>query len=146
MRNIETTILPSPPPHGDEITAVRSEDMTIYSKFISHLPCVPNTRTDIKILSSIQFTADMLGYSDAHVAKVLVDLGLRASRAAFPASFLDYADNALLRTVWDIGAPSSALKELDTYWVNAREERFGCMRTETRWLDEHIRSDAYQSL
>ena len=113
MTHTNDITLPGPPPSGDEITAVRSEDGAIYSRFMNHLSCVPNTRTEIKILSSIQFTADILGYSDAHIAKTLVDLGLRASRAAFPASFLDYADNALIRTVWDIGAPSSSLKELD---------------------------------
>ena len=143
MTNIIDIALPKPPPSGDEITVIRSEDMMIYSRFINHLSCVPNSRIEIKILSSIQFTADILGYSDAHISKVLVDLGLRASRAAFPATFLDYADGALIRTVWDIGAPSSALKELDYYWANRREERFTSLYSETRWLNERAE---YQSL
>jgi len=143
MTNITDTTLPKAPPSGDEITAIRSEDKMIYSRFMSHLACVPNSRMDIKILSSIQFTADILGYSDAHVSKILVDLGLRASRTAFPATFLDYADNALIRTVWDVGAPSSNLKELDTHWANRREERFTSICSETRWLNEQT---AYQSL
>ena len=143
MTHTKDINLPSSPPHSDEITTMRSEDRTIYKRFMSHLPCVPNTRIEIKVLSSIQFTADILGYSDAHISKVLVDLGLRASRAAFPISFLNYADNALIRTVWDIGAPSSALKELDIYWENHREERFTSLCAETRWLDEQ---ESYQSL
>ena len=143
MTNTTNTILPKSPPSGDEITATRSEDKMIHSRFMNHLACVPNSRIDIKILSAIQFTADILGYSDAHISKVLVDLGLRASRAAFPATFLDYADNALIRTVWDIGAPSLALKELDTYWIDHREDRFTSLGAETRWLHEQA---SYQSL
>lgn len=144
MTNTNNITLPTPPPSsGDEITTTRSEDHVIHSRFMNHLACVPNSRMEIKILSSIQFTADILGYSDEHVSKVLVDLGLRASHTAFPAAFLKYAENALVRTLWDVGAPSSALKELDTYWINRREDRFTSLRAETRWLDER---NAYQSL
>ena len=143
MTNTQEITFPKSPPSGDEITTIRSEDMMIYSRFMNHLFFVPTSRMDIRILSSIQFTGDILGYSDAHISKVLVDLGLRASRAAFPATFLEYADGALIRTVWDVGAPSSALKELDKYWVGRREERFTSLCAETRWLDER---NVYQSL
>src|SRR5690606_29181979 len=48
----------------------------IFARFMRHMRNVPNSRTEIKVLSSIQFTADMMDMSDALVAKILVDMGL----------------------------------------------------------------------
>ncbi|MEZ5813208.1 MAG: hypothetical protein R3E13_00535 [Alphaproteobacteria bacterium] len=99
-------------------------EMEIYTRFMRHLRCVPNSRMAIKVLSAIQFTADMVDYSDAHVAKLLVELGLRAPRMAFPADFLRFADQALMRSGWDVGAPGAALYELRDYWNAHGEDRF----------------------
>ena len=80
------TVLPPPPP-----AAIREiDDLIIYERFMRHLRNIPTSRTEIKVLSAIQFTADMLGHSDAHVANTLVDFGLRAPRMAFPADFLKF--------------------------------------------------------
>lgn len=85
---------------------------------------------EIKILSAMQFTADMMGYSDAHIAKILVDCGLRAARIAFPADFLDHADQSLQRTGWEVGAPDAALNALKGYWDDIGEDKFAGFKRE----------------
>ena len=50
--------LPLPP----SSTASNAEEMDVYARFMRHLRHVPNNRMEIKILSAIQFTADMLDY------------------------------------------------------------------------------------
>ena len=86
-----------------------TNEMEIYVRFMRHLRLVPNSRMEIKVLSAIQFTADMLDITDALVAKTLVDLGLLASRKAFPTAYLEFVDKSFLRKQWDLGAPSKGL-------------------------------------
>ena len=116
----ERTILPLPPSMGEEDRF----EMEIYARFMRHLRQVPNTRMEIKILSSIQFTADMMDTSDALVAKTLVDLGLRAPRSALPVAFLDFVDNCFRRAVWDAGheLPQASLMTLKRHWDRIGEE------------------------
>ncbi|MBX2834916.1 MAG: hypothetical protein KTR28_08080 [Micavibrio sp.] len=114
----ETVNLPVPPETREE------QDMEIYARFMRHLRCVPNSRSEIKVLSAVQFTADMLGCSDAHIARVLVDLGLRAPRAALPADYLRFADQCLMRSGWEVGGPSPALLDLREFWNEIGEARF----------------------
>jgi glycine cleavage system protein P-like pyridoxal-binding family len=103
-------------------------EMDMYARFMRHLRCVPTSRMEIKILSAIQFTADMLDLSDAHVSKVLVDLGLRAPRMAFPADFLRHIDQSLLREGYEVGAPSPSMKVLKDYWDHIGEDKFAAFR------------------
>ena len=93
-----------------------STEGDICIRFLRHLGAVPNKRLEMKILSAIQFVADMMDCSDAHIAKTLVDSGLRAPRSAFPASYLDHADCALVRDNWDVGAPNQGLSDLARHW------------------------------
>lgn len=116
----KNTTLPLPPKNAEETKF----EMEIYARFMSHLRHVPNNRTEIKILSSIQFTADMMDCGDALVAKTLVDLGLRASRKAFPVSFLDFVDKNAMRTAWDIGHTAPAVVALHEHWNKTGENRF----------------------
>lgn len=116
--------LPLPPEHSD------TTEMDVYARFMRHLRYVPNSKDEIKILSAIQFTADMMDHSDAHIAKILVDLGLRAPRMAFPADFLKFADNALMRSGWDIGGPSVALYQLKDHWDHIGEDKFAAFKGE----------------
>ncbi len=118
--NQSKTILPPPPPAATR----EQDDLLIYERFMRHLRNIPTSRTEIKVLSAIQFTADMLGQSDAHVANTLVDFGLRAPRMAFPADFLKFADQALMRNGWEVGGPSIALKELKVWWNKNGEDPF----------------------
>ena len=107
----DAVVLPLPP----QISCA-GDDMEIYGRFMRYLRHVPNSRVDIKILSAIQFTADMMNYSDAQVAKILVDMGLLAPRMAFPADFLTYADAALMRSGWVVGGPTAGLINLKNHW------------------------------
>lgn len=126
----KATKLPLPPARED------SAEMETYARFMRHLRHVPNSRNEIKILSAIQFTADMQGLSDAHVAKILIDLGLRAPRVAFPAEFLSYADQALMRERWALGGPSSGLLELQSFWSSIGEDKFAAFKGDYPLLSE----------
>lgn len=117
--------LPLPPEGGNT-----NQDMEIYARFMQHLRLVPNSSDNIKVLSSVQFTADMLDISDALIAKTLVDLGLRAPRAALPAEYLDYADKTLLRRGWHVGGPTVSIAELKAHWDKIGEDKFAPYRRE----------------
>lgn len=112
--------LPLPPESAPETAA----EMEVYARFMRHLRHIPNSRTEIKILSAIQFTADMMDYGDAVVARILADLGLRAPRMAFPADFLKFADQSFMRSNFEVGGPNAALLELKDHWDKIGEPRF----------------------
>lgn len=101
-------------------------EMEIYARFMRHLRHVPGTRMDIKILSAIQFTADMMDHGDALVAKILVDLGLRAPRRAFPVAYLDFVDKALYRAAVTHGTPGETITALREHWDHIGEDPSCC--------------------
>lgn len=103
-------------------------EMEVYAKFMRHLRCVPNSRAEIKILSSISFTADMMVTSDEHVAKVLVEAGLRAPRSAFPQGFLAHIDQSFMREGHSIGAASEDYISLGAHWRKHGEDPFAAHR------------------
>ena len=119
----ERVILPVP-----EVDADPRTDMEIYARFMRHLRSVANSRMEIKVLTSIQFVADMMDLPDAQVAKTLVDMGLRAPRMAFPTEYLDHADSSLMRNDWDIGAANAALKSLQEHWNTIGEDKFAAFK------------------
>lgn len=112
------------PPEGQE----QQMELDIYTRFMRHLRLIPHSREEIKILSAIQFVATMTANSEAHVTKILVDLGLRAPRFALPASYLDYADSAIVRSDQEFGAASNHLKDLDRHWADIGEQRFSAFQ------------------
>ncbi len=115
-------------PYLDELQST-SEQWEIYSRFMGHMRHVPVSRMEIKILSSIQFSADMMYSSDAYISKELVEMGLCAPRIAFPVEFLDYADSSALRCGFDIGAPSDAMMSLIKQWsTNTEQLKFASFR------------------
>ncbi len=118
--SFERINLPLPPSSGEEDRF----EMEVYARFMKHLRHVPNHRMEIKILSAIQFTADMIDTSDALVAKVLVDMGLIAPRKAFPIAFLDFVDKSIMRTSWDVGTPPVSVVKLHDHWNRIGEDRF----------------------
>ena len=105
-------------------------EMEIYARFMRHVRLVPNSRIEIKILSAIQFTSDMMDLNDALVAKTLADMGLRAPRKAFPESYLDHVDRSLMRAGWDVGAPSPSSIDMKKHWDATGEDRFAAFRRE----------------
>ena len=127
------TVLPLPPENPD-----LHMESDIHARFIKHLRHVPNSQTDIKILSAIQFTADMLDLTDELVAKVLVDLGLRARRKAFPASYLKYVDRSLMRAGWSIGGPTASSLALKKHWDQIGEDRFAAFRHAYPLVEEPV--------
>lgn len=118
--NQDNIVLPLPPTADES----KKFEMEIYARFMRHLRHVPNSRPAIKVLSSIQFTADMLDTSDALVSKILVDLGLRAPRKAFPMTFLDFADKSMQRAAWEPGCTPESVVALNEHWNHIGEERF----------------------
>lgn len=111
-------------------------EMEIYTRFMRHLRMVPNSRTEIKVLSAIQFTADMMDLTDALVAKTLVDMGLYAPRRAFPASYLEHVDRSLMRSGWEVGGPSASTLALKKHWDKIGEDRFAAFRREYPKVEE----------
>ncbi len=122
--------LPMPPSKDDYVA------MEVYARFMRHLRGVPNNRMEVKILSAIQFTANMMNYSDAQICKMLVDMGLRAGRMALPADYLDFADASLMRSGWDIGGPSKGLMALKSFWDDIGEDKFAAFRRQYSLLNE----------
>lgn len=137
-RGGERIILPLPPSTADTGSGqdVRFE-MEIYARFMRHLRQVPNSRMEIKILSSVQFTADMLDISEPLVAKTLVDMGLRAPRKAFSMEFLDFCDRCLLRGSDDSSVPLAVVM-LKQHWDGIGEERFGPLPIHSGSLSEGV--------
>jgi len=74
-------------------------EQDIYVRFMRHLRLVPNSNFEIKILSSIQFTADMMNLGDDYVTKVLIDCGLDAPSRALPANYLNHVRRTQRRDV-----------------------------------------------
>lgn len=120
----EKIVLPFPP----QDTLEARVEMDVYARFMRHLRSVPSSREEIRVLSSIQFVADMMVLSDALVAKMLVDMGLRAPRVSFPETYLEHADQALMRDVHEIGSANEALRDLKSHWDKIGEDRLAAFR------------------
>lgn len=103
--------LPMPPLERDDAIAIE-----VYARFMKHVRLVPHSQMKIKILSAIQFTSDMLDLNDAIVAKALVDMGLRGPRDAFPETYLDHVDRAMMHMGWDVGAPGAGAIAIHDHW------------------------------
>jgi hypothetical protein len=80
----ENVFLPLPP-----LDDAPHEVMEIYGRFMRHVRLSPSPVMDIKVLSAIQFTADMMDMGDDRVAKMLADMGLRCPQTALPQSYLE---------------------------------------------------------
>ncbi len=79
----ENVFLPLPP-----LDDAPHEVMEIYGRFMRHVRLSPSPIMEIKVLSAIQFTADMMDMGDERVAKMLAGMGLRCPKAALPQSYL----------------------------------------------------------
>ncbi|NCT40314.1 MAG: hypothetical protein GW778_01455 [Alphaproteobacteria bacterium] len=119
------------PPSKDQYV-----EMDVYARFMQHLRRVPHNRMEIKILSAIQFTADMMGYTDAQISKMLVDMGLRVGRVGLPMEYLDFADASLMRSGWEVGGPTASLAALKGHWDEIGEDKFAAFRREYALVDE----------
>ena len=129
----ENIVLPLPP-----LQKLEAIEVEIYARFMRHLRLVPNSRMEIKILSAIQFTSDMMDLNDAIVAKTLADMGLRAPRKAFPEAYLEHLDRSLMRSGWDVGGPCASSIDMKAYWDKIGEDRFASVRRDYGVLSEPI--------
>jgi len=126
-------ILPLPQLEGTDPTEIE-----IYARFMKHIRMVPSSRMDIKILSAIQFTSDMMDLNDAIVAKALADMGLRAPRKAFPEAYLDHVDRSLMRSGWDVGGPCPSALAMKQHWDRIGEDRFAAFNRDYATLAEPL--------
>lgn len=129
----EHIVLPLPP-----LQKLDAIEVEIYARFMRHLRLVPNSRMEIKILSAIQFTSDMMDLNDAIVAKTLADMGLRAPRKAFPEAYLEHIDRTLMRSGWEVGGPCASSIEMKNHWDKIGEDRFASVRRDFGILSEPI--------
>ena len=129
----DKVILPIP-----ELHTTSREEMEIYARFMRHLRYVPNSRMDIKILSSIHYVADMLQLSDSDVTRTLIEMGLRTPRSALPDDYLDHVDNALMREVWEVGSANQSVRELRDHWSKIGEDKLAGFRRHYPTLSEEI--------
>lgn len=130
----ENVFLPLPPLGG-----IESMELEIYARFMRHFRLVPNSRIEIKVLSAIQFTSDILDLNDAIVSKTLADMGLRAPRRAFPESYLDHVDRSLMRSGWDAGGPSASSVDMKRFWDDIGEDKFASFKKDYARVTEHAR-------
>lgn len=119
----ENVFLPLPPLDG-----ATKDVMEVYGRFMRHVRLVPNSNIYIKILSGIQFTADMMDLSDALVSKMLADMGLRAPRKAFPESYLDHVDRSLMRDITQTGSACESSIDMKRFWDDIGEDKFAAFQ------------------
>lgn len=127
----ERIILPFPP--EDDVAS--SDKMDIYARFMRHLRCVANSREDIRVLSAIQFVADMMDRDDAEIASVLVELGLRAPRMAFPERYLDFIDRCYLRATYRAMDATGAVDHLRFFWSEIGEDQLAPFKRDVSVVD-----------
>ena len=83
-----------------------------------------HSRPDVCVLQAIQRTADITMNSDAYVAKILVEKGLRAPRMAFPGEYLDHVITALARHPHHMGSASETDRDLYAHWLSIGDDPF----------------------
>ena len=112
-------LLPLPPLKRDA-----EFEMEVYVRFMRCIRQMTNAQQNMSVLTSIQFVADMMQSPNMQISKVLVDLGLRAPRMAFPESYLEFIDKLAMREIHDIGYSNHALRDLRHHWQAIREDKF----------------------
>ncbi len=71
-----------------------ADGMDVYVRFMRHLRVSHHARASVNILLAMEAVVASTDHDALSTAMILVDLGLRAPRAAFPAVFLDLVDGA----------------------------------------------------
>ena len=130
----ENIFLPLPP-----LDNAAKDVLEIYGRFMRHVRLAPNSNVYIKILSGIQFTADMMDLPDAYVAKTLADMGLRAPRKAFPESYLDHVDKSLMRHGWNVDEGAESSIDMRRFWDEIGEDKFASFKKDYDLLAEPLK-------
>ncbi len=98
-------------------------DKEIIQIFIQRYRDLNLSREDVKVTQAIHKTADLTGYSDGVITKILVDYGLRVNRRSLPQQFLDHIDTLGLRYK---SRPS--YEKLKEFWVQEGEDVFAFVK------------------
>lgn len=118
-------LLPLPPleatHQADENTKI---EMDIYVRFMRCLRNVSNLRRETAILTSLQFVSDMMELPIKEVVSILVNLGLRAPRAAFPESYVKLIDQSTMQDIYDVRCTRFPLRDLRQHWYAIGKDKF----------------------
>lgn len=93
-----------------------ADEMDIYVRFMRQVRMAICSSSGQKVYRAIQISALESHRDEADVAMILVDLGLRATREAFPAGFLMSVDTAVCRMGMWGEKPTRAILDLITCW------------------------------
>lgn len=92
--NGEDVKYPYPP-----LRILADTEMEIYAHFMRTFRHAVSSDISKNIQIAMECTAHKLGMNEADIASVLVSLGLKAPREAFPQSYLNFIDKHLLRQI-----------------------------------------------
>lgn len=104
QNDFDFVFLPLPPLDG-----ASHKTLELYGRFMRHVRLSPCSDMTLKILSAIEFTADIMNLRDVDVAESLADMGLRAPRCAFPSSYLAHQ-------VENRATLSDSALDMNRYW------------------------------
>lgn len=99
--------------------------------FLQRFRDIPFPRDEMRVMQAIEKTANLTGYSDGVIAKILVDSGLRSSRISFPQEFLSHIDLLYLKK----GRRNLSRKlkqsyaDLKDFWQRSEENKFSFMQS-----------------
>ena len=94
-----------------------------YMTFMHHMNRAAGPGLDQRILSAISYTAKATDNSTAHISQLLVEMGLRAPKAAFPGDFISHITERLGRDAWMLGAPTANQMDLARIWQKTPEAK-----------------------
>lgn len=115
-------LLPLPPLEAIDENA--KFEMDIYVRFMRCLRSVSNLRRETAILTSLQFVSDMMEMPIKEVVEILVDLGLRAPRTAFPESYVKLIDQSTMQDIYDVRCADFPLRDLRHHWFAIADDKF----------------------
>lgn len=102
--------MPVPPQEG-------THDATYYQTFVRSMNRVSVKKATDRIKQAIERTADACDTSPGHIARILVEYGLRAPKHVFPNDFVSFIDdqNKILKR---LNLPLNAeITELAHFWA-----------------------------
>lgn len=132
MRPLYTMPLP---PHES------SPDYPYYQAFLHSMNRSEGVSIADKIAQAIDMTADFTQTSSAHIARLLVDYGLRAPRNAFPPSFVQFIETPQrAKPAYAQSGFEQDASELKDFWLDLMrtQQPAPSMTVPTRQLAETI--------
>ncbi len=106
--------------------APSSPDLAYYQTFVHAMNRTKASSIAEKLRTAIELTAELAQTSPAHIARMLVDHGLRAPKNAFPDSFVDYVESRPApKSFVPLAAADADVAALRNFWqtlVSAKAE------------------------